>query len=105
MSPVQVAVVGDRFMRPQAFVDALSRLEGADLAFRTMELPWPDEPMQHGYAKAGLAQFENVETIKHFWPMVRSESTAVESMMPSDRTAANTSSLKAAVLSEPAAIS
>ena len=23
-------------------------------------------------AKAGLAQFENVETIKHFWPMVRS---------------------------------
>jgi len=24
-------------------------------------------------AKAGLAQFDNVETIKHFWPMVRSE--------------------------------
>lgn len=24
-------------------------------------------------AKAGLAQFEDVETIKHFWPMVRSE--------------------------------
>ncbi|HWW65515.1 MAG TPA: pyruvate, water dikinase regulatory protein [Sphingomonadaceae bacterium] len=24
-------------------------------------------------AKAGLAQFEGVETIKHFWPMVRSE--------------------------------
>ena len=24
-------------------------------------------------AKAGLAQFENVETIKHFWPMVRSQ--------------------------------
>ncbi|WP_093315826.1 pyruvate, water dikinase regulatory protein [Sphingomonas jatrophae] len=24
-------------------------------------------------AKAGLAQFERVETIKHFWPMVRSE--------------------------------
>ena len=55
MSPVQVAVVGDRFMRPQAFVDALSRLEGVEFAFRTMELPWPDEPMEHGYAKAGLA--------------------------------------------------
>ena len=24
-------------------------------------------------AKAGLAQFEHVEPIKHFWPMVRSE--------------------------------
>jgi regulator of PEP synthase PpsR (kinase-PPPase family) len=24
-------------------------------------------------AKAGIAQFENVETIRHFWPMVRSE--------------------------------
>ena len=24
-------------------------------------------------AKAGLAQFDDVETIKHFWPMVRSE--------------------------------
>jgi [pyruvate, water dikinase]-phosphate phosphotransferase / [pyruvate, water dikinase] kinase len=24
-------------------------------------------------AKAGIAQFDNVETIKHFWPMVRSE--------------------------------
>jgi regulator of PEP synthase PpsR (kinase-PPPase family) len=24
-------------------------------------------------AKAGLSQFDNVETIKHFWPMVRSE--------------------------------
>ncbi|MBW8854236.1 MAG: oxidoreductase, partial [Bradyrhizobium sp.] len=55
MSPIEVAVVGDRFMRPQAFVDALSRLEGAEFAFRTMELPWPDEPMEHGYAKAGLA--------------------------------------------------
>ena len=55
MSPIEVAVVGDRFMRPQAFVDALSRLDGAEFAFRTMELPWPDEPMEHGYAKAGLA--------------------------------------------------
>ena len=24
-------------------------------------------------AKAGLAQFDGVEAIKHFWPMVRSE--------------------------------
>jgi D-3-phosphoglycerate dehydrogenase / 2-oxoglutarate reductase len=50
----EVAVVGDRFMRPEAFVDALGRLPGADFAFRTRELPWPDEPMEHGYAKAGL---------------------------------------------------
>jgi D-3-phosphoglycerate dehydrogenase len=55
LSPIEVAVVGDRFMRPQAFVEALSRLDGAEFAFRTMELPWPDEPMEHGYAKAGLA--------------------------------------------------
>jgi D-3-phosphoglycerate dehydrogenase / 2-oxoglutarate reductase len=50
----EVAVVGDRFMRPEAFVDALGRLPDADLAFRTRELPWPDEPMEHGYARAGL---------------------------------------------------
>ncbi len=24
-------------------------------------------------AKAGIAQFENVEAVRHFWPMVRSE--------------------------------
>ena len=54
MSRREVAVVGDRFMVPQAFVDALNGIEGADLAVRTHELAWPDEPMQHGYAKAGL---------------------------------------------------
>ena len=31
-----------------------------------------DETLEN-VAKAGLAQFDGVETIKHFWPMVRSE--------------------------------
>lgn len=30
------------------------------------------ETLEH-IGKAGIAQFENVETIRHFWPMVRSE--------------------------------
>ena len=27
---------------------------------RTLELPWPDEPMEHGYAKAGPRRPEGV---------------------------------------------
>jgi D-3-phosphoglycerate dehydrogenase / 2-oxoglutarate reductase len=56
----KVAVIGDRFMQPEVFVKALRERAGAELDLRTRELPWPDEPMQHGYAGdalEGLTEF------------------------------------------------
>lgn len=48
-----IAVVGDRFMKPGAFADALAGVaDGA--CIRTLELAWPDEPMRHGYVDGGL---------------------------------------------------
>jgi D-3-phosphoglycerate dehydrogenase len=57
----EVAVIGDRFMLPDYFVAALRKLAGADLHIRTHKLPWPDEPMQHGYhggALDGLKEYQ-----------------------------------------------
>jgi D-3-phosphoglycerate dehydrogenase len=51
----EIAIVGDRFMLPDAFVSALRPVVGPAASFRTLELPWPDEPMVHGYAGSGLA--------------------------------------------------
>jgi D-3-phosphoglycerate dehydrogenase len=48
-----VAVIGDRFMKPKAFTAALAAAVGG-LHVRTLELPWPDEPMRHGYVDGGL---------------------------------------------------
>ncbi|MFL5332172.1 MAG: 2-hydroxyacid dehydrogenase [Geminicoccaceae bacterium] len=50
----EIAIVGDRFMLPDAFAAALRPVVGEDARLRSLELPWPDEPMTHGYAKAGL---------------------------------------------------
>jgi D-3-phosphoglycerate dehydrogenase / 2-oxoglutarate reductase len=51
----EIAIVGDRFMLPDAFVAALRPVVGPEARLRTLELPWPDEPMTHGYAAPGLA--------------------------------------------------
>ena len=45
-----LAVIGDRFMKPDFFVEALHQRVGAGFDLRTRELAWPDEAMQHGYA-------------------------------------------------------
>jgi D-3-phosphoglycerate dehydrogenase len=50
----EIAIVGDRFMLPDAFAAALRPVVGEHARLRSLELPWPDEPMTHGYAKAGL---------------------------------------------------
>ena len=49
-----VAVIGDHFMLPRMLEDALREICGDALVVRTLEQPWPDEPMEHGYAKAGM---------------------------------------------------
>jgi D-3-phosphoglycerate dehydrogenase len=57
---IKLAVIGDGFMKPEVFVSALHERVGADLELRTRELPWPDQPMQHGYAGdalEGLTEF------------------------------------------------
>jgi D-3-phosphoglycerate dehydrogenase / 2-oxoglutarate reductase len=49
-----VAIIGDRFMLPNLFEDALREACGEALSIRCLEQPWPDQPMEHGYAKAGM---------------------------------------------------
>jgi D-3-phosphoglycerate dehydrogenase len=51
----EVAIVGDRFMVAGRFEAALKEACGDRVAMRSLELPWPDEPMEHGYARPGLA--------------------------------------------------
>jgi len=50
----EVAVVGDNFMLSERFADAIAAACGDRVRIRTMTMPWPDEPMEHGYAKAGM---------------------------------------------------
>jgi len=49
-----IAIIGDRFMLASMFEKAIRAKCGSDLDIRAHELPWPDEPMQHGYAQAGM---------------------------------------------------
>ncbi|MEM8664427.1 MAG: 2-hydroxyacid dehydrogenase [Pseudomonadota bacterium] len=53
-APRQVAIIGDRFMLPSIFEKKLSEACGDALAIRSREDPWPDEPMEHGYAEPGM---------------------------------------------------
>lgn len=49
-----VVIIGDRFMLPRLFEEAIRDVCGDALDIRSLEQPWPDEPMEHGYAKAGM---------------------------------------------------
>jgi D-3-phosphoglycerate dehydrogenase len=47
--------MGDRFMLSEIFETAiLARCGAHELTIRKHDLPWPDVPMEHGYARAGL---------------------------------------------------
>ncbi len=50
---IEVAVIGDRFMTCPIFVEALRSVGQRRFTFRTLELAWPDEAMEHGYVEAG----------------------------------------------------
>ena len=54
MNKFKIAVIGDQFMKASAFTDALAKVPGLDADIRTMELPWPDQPMRHGYVDGGI---------------------------------------------------
>jgi len=49
-----IAIIGDRFMLPAVFEEKIRTACGDGLDIRTREDPWPDEPMQHGYAGDSL---------------------------------------------------
>ena len=44
-----VAIIGDRFMLPRVFEEELTKVCGGTVHCRSLELPWPDEPMVQGY--------------------------------------------------------
>lgn len=51
----KIAIIGDRFMLPEVFRDKIVEACGDGHEIRTVEQPWPDEPMEHGYATEGMA--------------------------------------------------
>jgi len=52
--PHDVAIIGDHFMLPETFAAALAAACGETVRSRSLTLPWPDEPMEHGYAGGAL---------------------------------------------------
>ena len=52
--PRDVAIIGDHFMLPEVFEQKLVEACGYELSIRTRKDNWPDEPMEHGYAVAGM---------------------------------------------------
>ena len=49
---IEIAVIGDAFMQAEMFRAALDRVDlsrHGTVAVRTLTLPWPDQPMHHGY--------------------------------------------------------
>ncbi len=49
-----ISIIGDRFMLPWMFDDALREACGKRIATSLHELAWPDEPMEHGYRVPGM---------------------------------------------------
>ncbi len=52
----KVAIIGDLFMAPQVFEQALDQACGDSVKVHSHTLPWPDEPMVHGYGIADLSR-------------------------------------------------
>jgi D-3-phosphoglycerate dehydrogenase / 2-oxoglutarate reductase len=51
----KISIIGDRFMLSSMFETALlERCKKFKLEIRNHDLPWPDEPMEHGYAVEGM---------------------------------------------------
>lgn len=50
----KIAIIGDLFMLPEVFQDKIEQACGNGLDIRTLQQPWPDEPMEHGYATSGI---------------------------------------------------
>jgi D-3-phosphoglycerate dehydrogenase len=51
---LKLVIIGDRFLPPSLFEAAIRTRCGDVLDIETVELPWPDEPMRHGYIEPGM---------------------------------------------------
>lgn len=51
---IDIAIIGDRFMLSSMFEQAIHEACGEVVNCRGLDLPWPDEPMEHGYAEPGM---------------------------------------------------
>lgn len=49
-----IAIMGDFFMLASVFEEQIHEHCKGELNIRSMNLPWPDEPMEHGYAVEGM---------------------------------------------------
>ena len=49
-----IGIIGDHFMLPEVFEEKLRIACGDGLHIRTRKDNWPDDPMEHGYAAAGM---------------------------------------------------
>ncbi|WP_238547823.1 2-hydroxyacid dehydrogenase [Meridianimarinicoccus roseus] len=52
--PREIAIIGDRFMLPEVFEAKLFEACGDAVTARLRKDAWPDVPMEHGYAVAGM---------------------------------------------------
>ncbi len=52
--PSKVAIIGDHFMLPEVFDEKLREACGDRVTTRIRKDDWPDVPMEHGYATAGM---------------------------------------------------
>ena len=50
----KLAIIGDLFMLSSMFETAIRERSDGGVSIRSFDLPWPDEPMEHGYAKPGM---------------------------------------------------
>lgn len=50
----KIAIIGDNFMLPTVFEEKIRDLCPQELDIRNLQQPWPDEPMEHGYAQPGM---------------------------------------------------
>ncbi|MEO0764028.1 MAG: oxidoreductase, partial [Pseudomonadota bacterium] len=50
----EIAIIGDNFMLSAEFEAAIVKACGNGTTCRGIDLPWPDEPMEHGYARPGM---------------------------------------------------
>jgi len=50
----KIAIIGDHFMLPKAFEQSIRAACSVDIELSTMTQPWPDEPVEHGYAVSGM---------------------------------------------------
>ncbi len=52
----EVAIIGDRFMAPEVFDQALRRACGESIKVHSHTLPWPDDPVVYGYGFTNLSR-------------------------------------------------